>query len=260
MTWSIKKYAKFGKFSNPILVEGLPGIGNVGKVAVDFLVDELEAKRVMSFTSNTFPHSVFINESNLVEMPVIELYHKKCKKNDVLFLVGDVQPIDEVSCYEFCSEILKVFKGYGGREIIALGGIGLQEVPKKPKVYLTGNSKGLINKYKKGYNVNDQLYGVVGPIVGVSGLLTGMAKEKEIGAVCLLAETFGHPMYLGVKGAREILKIITKRLELKIDLKELDKEIEDIEKGEIPKELANVAKQAMTSQMKKPEGEVNYIG
>ena len=66
MTWSIKKYAKFGKFSNPILVEGLPGIGNVGKVAVDFLVDELEAKRVMSFTSNTFPHSVFINEHNII--------------------------------------------------------------------------------------------------------------------------------------------------------------------------------------------------
>ena len=31
-------------FRGPILIEGLPGIGNVGKISLDFLVDSLNAK------------------------------------------------------------------------------------------------------------------------------------------------------------------------------------------------------------------------
>ncbi len=43
-TWKINQSGKKPKLNNPILIEGLPGIGNVGKVAVDFLIEELKAK------------------------------------------------------------------------------------------------------------------------------------------------------------------------------------------------------------------------
>ena len=33
---------KMPKMKNPILIEGLPGIGNVGKIAIDFMIDELK--------------------------------------------------------------------------------------------------------------------------------------------------------------------------------------------------------------------------
>ena len=100
------------KLQDPILIEGLPGIGNVGKIAVDFMVGELKAKRLYSFFSYRFPHSVFVNSKNLVDMPRLEIYYKRLgkgnKKLDLLFLVGDIQPIDEESCYEFCDEVLKI--------------------------------------------------------------------------------------------------------------------------------------------------------
>jgi proteasome assembly chaperone (PAC2) family protein len=178
MTWKIKQFGKKPKLRNPVLVEGLPGIGNVGKVAVDFIVDELKAVKLYELFSYTFPHSVFVNEENLVELPAIEIYYKKMKKgNDLLFLAGDVQPIDEVSCYEFSEKILDILQELGGKEVITLGGIGLQAVPKKPRVYCTGNMKSIIEKYKKGTNLNEKIYGVVGPIVGVSGLLLGLAGQ-----------------------------------------------------------------------------------
>jgi len=44
-----------------------------------------------------------------------------------------------------------------------------------------------------------------------------------------LAETLGHPLYLGVKGAREQLKVLNKKLNLKLNLDKLDKEIKDCE-------------------------------
>ena len=107
-TWKIDQIGKKPKLNRPILIEGLPGIGNVGKVAVDFLIDELKAKKIYDITSYTFPHSVFVNEDNLVELPRIEIFYKKFngKGHDLILLGGDVQPTDEVSSYEFSEKIL----------------------------------------------------------------------------------------------------------------------------------------------------------
>ncbi|MBW2981260.1 PAC2 family protein [Candidatus Woesearchaeota archaeon] len=261
--WKIKQIGKKPKLTNVVLIEGLPGIGNVGKVAVDFIIDALKAEKIYELFSYTFPHSVFVNEKNLVELPSIEIYYKKVKGNDLLLLAGDVQPIDEVSCYEFCEKILDIVDSFKGKEIITLGGVGLQTVPKKPKIYCTGNSKKIVSKYKKGTDVNEKLHGIVGPIVGVSGILLGLAEKRKIPAIAFLAETFGHPMYLGVKGARETLKVLNKKLNLKINIKDMDKEIKDIESEMIKRteELSEVSRQTALKKVKgKLKKEISYIG
>ena len=91
-----------GKTKDAILIAGLPGIGNVGKIAVDFLADQEKAKKVCTFFSQGMPHSVFVNDQNLVQLPTIVLFHAKIKSKDVFLLGGDVQPGDERSCYQFC--------------------------------------------------------------------------------------------------------------------------------------------------------------
>ena len=264
MVWEITKTVKkIPKLRRPILIEGLPGIGNVGKVAVDFIIDELKAKKFYDIFSYTFPHSVFVNEKNLVSLPQISLYYKqfKNKRNDLLLLAGDIQPTGEVASYEFTEKILDIFEKFNGKEIITLGGIGLSTAPKKPKIYCTGNSKEIIKKYKNGINLDNKLYGVVGPIIGVSGLLLGMAEKRNIKAISLLAETLGHPLYLGIKGAREIIKILNKKLELKVDIKKLEKEIDEAESEmmKITKGLTDVSKQTALKKIKN-KFDLSYIG
>ena len=261
--WRIAQFGKMPKLKNPVLIEGLPGIGNVGKVAVDFLIDELKAKKLYEITSYTFPHSVFVNEDNLVELPIVEVFYKQLgSKRDLLLIGGDVQPIDEISSYEFSEKVLDLAQKYGTKEIITLGGIGLNEIPKKPKVYCTGNSKKLIDAYKSDM-VSNKLYGVVGPIVGVSGLLLGLSSRRKIDAISFLAETYGHPMYLGIKGAKEILKVLNKSLGLKIDVNRLDKEIKDIESEILKKteQLSDVTNQLALKKLGKRMGkDTDYIG
>ena len=263
-TWKIDCIGKSPRLRNPILIEGLPGIGNVGKVAVDFLIDELKAEKMYEITSNTFPHSVFVNEDNLVELPKIDVFYKKLGGNnrDLILLGGDVQPVDAVSSYEFSEKVLDIAEQFKGKEIITLGGIGLSEEPKKPKVYCTGNTRAIIQKYKNKM-VNNQLYGVVGPIVGVSGLLIGLAGKRKIDAISFLAETYGHPMYLGIKGAIEILRVLNKELKLNINMKRLHKEIKDIESDILGKteQINEVARQTTMNKLKSKFGEdVDYIG
>lgn len=225
MEFKVTKKSR-AKINKPVLIEGLPGIGNVGKVAVDFIVDSLKAKKVMDIHSYHFPHSVFINEKNLIELPVIEIYHKKIKNKDFLFLAGDVQPVDEVSCYQFCDKVLDILESYDGKEVITLGGIGLQSIPKKPKVFVTGNDWNYIKTFR---GASNKIYGIVGPIVGVSGVLLGLAQLRKMPAASLLAQTFGHPAYLGIKGARETLKILNSKFRLGLDISKMDEEIEEIE-------------------------------
>ena len=258
MNWKIELSGKKPDLKNSILLTGLPGIGNVAKIVVDFLIEEIKAEKICEFYSYHMPHSVFVTENNLVELPKIELYFKKLKKTKILILSGDSQPIDEIGTYSFCETLLDFFQENNCSEIVTLGGIGLRNIPKTPKVYCTGNDKKIVQKYKKGTKMSTKIYGVVGPIIGVSGLLLGLANKRNVKAVSILAETLGHPMYLGLKGSREILKVLNKKLELKIDLKNLDKEIDELEsKLKIADDLGKVGKRKRDYREYR---DVNYIG
>src|SRR3989338_3207537 len=225
MTFNTEFLAK-PKISSHILIVGLPGIGNVGKVALDFLVESLKAKKIIAINSDSFPNSVFVNDKNLIDLPEVAIYHAKVKGNDFLFLGGDAQPIDEKSCFEFCNYVYDLLKNYGSRGVITIGGIALQKIPKLPKVYITGTDKEFIKEFK---NVLGNIYGVVGPIMGVSGVMLGIAKIRKIPSACLLAQTFGHPAYIGVKGSREILKALDSRFKMNLEIAKLSDEIEELE-------------------------------
>lgn len=247
------------KLDSPVLIEGLPGIGNVGKIAVDFMIEKLGAKKLYTIFSHHIPHSVFVNEENIVELPKIEIYYKKSKnKKDLLFLAGDTQPIDEPSSYSFAESLLKKVREYHCQEIITLGGIGLKEMPKEPKVYITGTSKEIVKRYKTP-KIEDQLYGEVGPIVGLSGILVGLAKRSHMDGIAVLGQTIANPLVIGVKTAREILEFLNDRFNTKLNLKYLDGEIKEMEKElQAVEELDNMSGHEHTKKVKK--GKVSYIG
>ena len=254
--FKIKKLSN-PKLKDPVLIEGLPGMGNVGKITVDFIVESLNAKKFIEIKSQTFPNSVFVNEENLIELPKVELFYHNTKNHSLIFLCGDIQPMEEKNCHMFCEKILDIFQEFKGKEVITIGGIGLPHIPENPKVFTTGNDKKIIKKYKTKH-INEKIYGVVGPIVGVSGLLLGLGKERNIPSISFLAETFSHSSYLGLKGAKKIIKTLDERFSLEIDTKDLDKEIKEmsVEEKNISKEI----KKFMPKMPLQAESGTNYIG
>ena len=261
--WTVKQIAKsVPKLNKPLLIAGLPGIGNVGKVAVDFIIEELKAEKLYEFFSYHLPHSVFVTEENLVDLPAINMYFKKGSgsRPDLVFIAGDVQPVNEESCYSFADTVLDYFGKLGGVQVITIGGIGLPVVPKKPKVYCTGTTEKIIASYTS-VSVEPSLYGVVGPIIGVTGVLLGLSKRRGIPAVSLLAETLGHPMYLGIRGAREVVSVLNDKLALGINIKELDAEIKEMESEAADRTMPADLPKALRGIGKPRSGEdVSYIG
>jgi len=248
------------KLKNVILIEGLPGIGSVGKIAVDFMIESLDAKKFMEISSDGFPSSVFVNESNMLDLPKVELFYKKFRKFDIIFVSGDTQPIDERACYGFCNLLLDIFKRYNGKEIITLGGIGLPKIPKISKVYCSGNNKKIMKKYSN-KNVEKRIFGTVGPIIGVTGLLIGLAGERNIPATVILAQTFAYPAYLGVSGAKKILNVLNEKLGLRLKMNDLNKGIKDMKKEiELRKKLSIKYKKKKMYPVDVTSDGASYIG
>ena len=250
------------KISTPILIEGMPGIGNVGKISMDIIIEETKAVLITSFYSKHLPNSVFVNEDNLIDLPKIALYYKKINGQDYLFLTGDVQPVTEQASYSFSDIIIQIFKEYNGKHIVTLGGIGLNIIPDNPKVYITGNNKKFLEDIsnilkKKKLTFETKIYGMVGPIIGISGLLLGIARRYDIKAYCLLSETLGHPVYVGLKGSRAILQILVTQYGFNVKLDKLDKEIKqiDMQSGMLPKDGTH-----MEGTKYRKYSDMNYIG
>ncbi len=63
------------ELENPIFIEALPGLGHVGKLAADHMIDELEATKFAEIYSPTFPPQVLIKEDGIIGNMLNELYY-----------------------------------------------------------------------------------------------------------------------------------------------------------------------------------------
>ena len=73
---TVKYVDKKPKLNNPILIEGLPGIGNVGKLAVEHLIEMTNAKKFAELYSKDFPPQVFINHDGTIKLVQIGVRRK----------------------------------------------------------------------------------------------------------------------------------------------------------------------------------------
>lgn len=215
------------RLKSPKMIEGLPGIGNVGRISVDFLVDKLKAKKFITMYSKTFPNTVFMNDDSTVTLPSIDFYYSKSP--DIIFVVGDIQPASERDSYAFVDRILDVAEEFKVSEIITIGGIGLSTEPSSPAVHGAATNKEMVKKLKS-MGVKCDGAKTVGLIIGATGMLIGMAPIKNIKGFSLLAQTIGHPTHFGFRAARSVLNVLQGYLDLDFPLDDIEKEIKHIEK------------------------------
>ncbi len=226
---TIRYVDKKPKLKNPILIEGLPGIGNVGKLAVEHLIEITKAKKFAELYSKDFPPQVFINPDGTIKLVNNEFYFLKAKKRnqqDLIFLTGDYQGLSAQGQYELANTILDIAESFGVKFIFTLGGYGLGHDIKEPKVLFATTDKHLVKTMKQ--------YGAVfrknepgGGIIGASGLLLGLGRLRGFEGTCFMGETPGY--LVDPKSAKAVLKILTKITNLDIDLTRLEQKAKEIE-------------------------------
>jgi len=172
---------------NPIFVQGLPGFGNVGKIAAYLLIKFCGAKSFAELYSPSFPDYISVNSEGICRLPRYEFYAAPMEKNDFIVMTGDTQPSfdDVIAHYDVCSEILDFVEKYGCNFIVTIGGVPISE--DKAQVYVAATYPRLATEFmEKGAVIYSK-----GRIMGATGLMLGLAKERGINGICLLGATTG---------------------------------------------------------------------
>ncbi|MEE9115332.1 MAG: proteasome assembly chaperone family protein [Thermoplasmata archaeon] len=213
---------------DPIFIEGLPGIGNVGKLAAEHLIDQLKGKKFADIISKHFPPQVVIEDNGVVRLVDNQLYYAKRDgaNQDLVILTGDYQGLTPEGQYELSDFILGVLKELNVKRIFTLGGYGIGRMIKKPRVLGAATEESLVKEMKKLGVVFSRDEPGAG-IVGASGLLLGMGKYYGMQSVCLMGETSGY--FVDPKSAQAVLEVLAKILDITVNYDELEAKAKQID-------------------------------
>ena len=250
---AIKKHTK-PDLENPTLIAGLPGIGNVSKLAIDFIIDKLNPTLVAEITSNAFPPAVFIDDNDIIDLPTIKLYSLG---KDLLILTGDVQPANEEASHELAKKIVELAKELNCKNIITMGGVGRAHLPKKPKLFCTATSKEELVRFKESCKEEFHSCDSIANIMGLAGLIPGVGKSLGIEGIVVLVDTFAHPAHFGLEESKKLLELLKELFNLNIKPEDLDEDIEDEKKDQAA--IMQAMKQRKVASMRQKE-HTGYIG
>lgn len=221
---SVVKIHKKVKLKNPILIEGLSGIGFVANICAISLVDCLRAKKMGEIISPHFPALAITATNGKIRTPINELYYWKALygSHDIVILYGNTQALNKYGQYELCGKIISYLQEIDCRFVITIGGIKKDKVSFPPRLYLTATDFDTLNNLRK-----HELNIIQGHLYGATGLLLGLAKVRGLRGCCVSVETQGiHP---DISAAQEVLKLLENIIGIKIKLDIIEKAAEKLE-------------------------------
>lgn len=241
---------------NPVFIEGLTGVGHVGRTAAGYLVDHINAKKFGEITSRHFPHWTIVNEDKELDLLKNEIYYWKSEEGerDIVILIGNAQSLDPQGHYEIAEKVIDLMKDLGVKNMITLGGYGTGEMVEDPSVFGVVNDKEIKEEYKE---FGIEFEHSIGQVIGASGLLPALGKEEAIKGLCLLGETPGF-MLSDPKATEEVLKVLDSILKINIDYSNLEEKIKEAEK--VLKKIQKLKKNAQEGEPSKSSEELGYIG
>lgn len=191
-----------------ILITGLPGIGNVGKIVADMFIRSFSAKCFAELYSPYFSDSVIVDHHGLSHLPRYEFYTSPLSDPNVIILTGDTQPMFEYgkAYYEINDASLDLAQHYGCKLVVTLGGIPSK---KKGEIYIAATS----NKLPPSLGKDQEPKRYEGRIVGGAGLLIGLAKLRGLNAVSMLVTS--RPFTPDKKAASTLYDFVLKAFDVK---------------------------------------------
>jgi uncharacterized protein (TIGR00162 family) len=212
--------------SDPILVEGLPGVGHVGKLAARHLIDELDGELVRRIYAKEFPPQVTVDEDGTTELTHATVHAVAGGDRDLLVLTGDHQAGSNSGHYDVADAFLDVAEEFGVERVFTLGGVPTGDLVEDRAVLGAATDDPLVEELQElGVEFRDGE--PEGGIVGVSGLLLGLGERRGFDGACLMGETSGY--LVDPKSARAVLEVLADYVGFEPDYDELEDQAEELE-------------------------------
>jgi len=215
------------KFREGVLVQGLPGIGLVGKIAVDYIIRALKLRKIAELYADTMylyggNIGVLVDNEGIIQLPRYEFYLLSTDRRDLVFLTSPVQPISWGQ-YEVADHVLDYFQMNGGVEVVAVCGTTMGD---SPGVYFAVAPGTPADEFlRNGFRASPG-----GVITGACGLLPALAALRGMKAYALMGYT--SRVEPDPEAARAVVEALSKLYGFKVGLEDLDKMIEEIRRQE----------------------------
>jgi len=207
------------KLKNPVMIAALPDMGNVAGIGMDFLVKKLKAKLFAEIYAFWPPAASY--EDGIIKYDQSSYKFHFSEKDNLVFFSGEFNPSDPRRLYELCYEVVDMAKKIKVSTLYSIGAALKQPNPEEPKIFGAATDPKLLELLKK---EKLELLKGKGQITGFNGLILGIAKEKQLGSICILGE-IDNPNVIQPKAAEMILIKLLRILKLKpLDMKELKEE------------------------------------
>ncbi len=214
------------KLRDGVLVQGLPGIGLAGKLAVDYIVRELKLPKVAeAYIDGLMLHAnvaVFVDDEAIIKLPTYDFYLFRGGERDALFLTAPAQPVAWMQ-YEVAEQVLDYFQSIGGVEVIGVCGTTMGE---GEGVYFAATS----------WETREELIGLGfkpspgGVITGACGLLPALAHLRGMKAFVLMG--YVSQPELDPIAAKHLVQALARILGIQVDTRNLDALIEEVKRKE----------------------------
>ncbi|WP_224332451.1 proteasome assembly chaperone family protein [Haloprofundus halobius] len=239
------------ELDGPVLIEGLPGVGHVGKLAAEHLRDEFDGELVRRVYSSEFPPQVSVDDEGVADLTCAELHAVSADGTDLLLLTGDHQAQSNAGHYRLTDAFLDIAEEFGVSRAFALGGVPTGELVEEYTVLgAVGEADG--KEALEDAGVEFRPDEPAGGIVGVSGLILGLGKRRGLDAACLMGETSGY--LVDPKSARAVIEVLQHVLDFEVDFGSLEERAEEME------EVVGKIQEMQQQQSLPTDDDLRYIG
>ncbi|MCS3923807.1 proteasome assembly chaperone family protein [Methanosalsum natronophilum] len=225
----------------PILIEGFPGIGLVGNIASQHMIDSLEMDYIGSIDSRLFPPLAVLYEGR-INLPV-RIYESV--ENNIVLVVSDI-PINPTVSYDVGKKLIDWAVSINVSQIISIAGIATME--ENTKVFGAATNEDMLSKLKDKVEIFQ-----MGTISGISGSVMTECMLRKIPAMSLLGGT--QTQNPDPRAAAAVIEVLNKLYDLSINTDSLFEQAERIEL-----EMQRLAEEVSSSENQKPRKEFPMYG
>ena len=219
---------RMARLKDPVMLAAWPGMGNAALGGLDYLRRKMEAVPLGEIDTSSFsaPEAVII-EKGLAQLPRQAknlLYFTR--RPDSIILESESQ-LKGKSARELITRVLDLAQELKVRRIYTGAAFPSAMSYRQPsQVFGVANRKSLRNFLAK-FRVKMM---EKGQISGLNGLLLGYAEERGIEAICLLATLPSYAInFPNPRASRALVGALGKILGVRIDMKELNLAVEEID-------------------------------
>lgn len=235
------------KPKSPVVISGFPGVGMVGAIAAEFLIQHLNTEKIGKIILDKSPALVAIHEGKLVE-PFSIYYSRKYN----IVVVHSILAVPGTE-WQAAAALLSICKTLKAKELVSIEGVASgssgEESPQPSKsriLYYTNSAlkeKALgrqkIEKLKEGI--------IMGPTSAV------LIRVEKLPVTCFFAET--NTTMPDSSAAAQVIRALDGYLGLKVDYKPLLQLAAKFEE-----KLRNIMAQSQKAEDLRDKKQMSYVG